>query len=153
MNALQSSDKTFDMEDNRPVYTLAVASQLSEIPAHSIRQYIDMGLLIPFKLESKRHLFSQTDVKRLKIIQELIHERGLNFAGLRMMMAMVPCWAVRKCSESDQQSCSAYAENYLPCWMASQKGRKCKNVDCRNCEVYHSMDLDAGVKSVLNTLI
>ena len=153
MNTLQSTDKTFDMEDNRPVYTLAVASQLSDIPAHSIRQYIDMGLLIPFKLESKRHLFSQTDVKRLKIIQELIHERGLNFAGLRVMMAMVPCWAVRKCSESDQQTCNAYTENYLPCWMASEKGRKCKNTDCRNCEVYHSMDLDAGVKSVLNTLI
>ena len=153
MNAPKSPDKTFDIEDNRPLYTLGVASQLSEIPAHSIRQYIDMGLLIPFKLESKRHLFSQTDVRRLKIIQELIHERGLNFAGLRTMMAMVPCWAVRKCSESDQQACSAYTENFLPCWMASQKGSKCKNVDCRNCEVYHSMDLDAGVKSVMNTLI
>ena len=88
MNAPKSPDKTFDIEDNRPLYTLGVASQLSEIPAHSIRQYIDMGLLIPFKLESKQHLFSQTDVRRLKIIQELIHERGLNFAGLRTMMAM-----------------------------------------------------------------
>ncbi len=35
---------------------LVLLLSLSEIPAHSIRQYIDIGLLIPFKLESKRHL-------------------------------------------------------------------------------------------------
>jgi len=32
-----------------PVYTLGVASDLSRIPVHSIRQYIDKGLMIPFK--------------------------------------------------------------------------------------------------------
>jgi DNA-binding transcriptional MerR regulator len=33
----------------------------SGIPVHSIRQYIDKGLIIPFKKESNRNLFSQVD--------------------------------------------------------------------------------------------
>ena len=61
-----------------------------------------MGLLLPYKLESKRHLFSQNDINRLKLIQSLIREKGLNFAGVRALMAMVPCWAIRKCSEKDR---------------------------------------------------
>ena len=153
MATIKHPESTIDLESNRPVYTLGVASQLAEIPSHSIRQYIDMGLIIPYKLESKRHLFSQSDIKRLKLIQELIHNKGLNFAGVRTLMAMVPCWALRKCSETDRQSCDAYAENFQPCWVASNKGSLCKNTDCRNCEVYHSVDMDGGIKSVLNTLL
>jgi MerR family transcriptional regulator/heat shock protein HspR len=145
--------ETVEMKKNRPVYTLGVVAELAGFPAHSIRQYIDEGLLIPYKLESKRHLFSENDISRLKLIRELIHEKGLNFAGVRTLMAMVPCWALRNCSIEDQKSCDAYAENFQPCWMASEKGSLCKNVECRNCEVYHALDLQAGIKSVLNTLL
>lgn len=153
MTTTKHTDATFELESNKPVYTLGVAAQLAEIPSHSIRQYIDMGLIIPYKLESKRHLFSQSDINRLKLIQGLIHDKGLNFAGVRTLMAMVPCWALRKCSERDKLFCDAYDENFQPCWMASKKGSLCKNTDCRNCEVYHALDLDKGIKSVLNTLL
>jgi MerR family transcriptional regulator/heat shock protein HspR len=140
-------------EINRPLYTLGITSQLAEIPAHSIRQYIDMGLLIPYKSESKRHLFSQNDINRLKQIQRLLHERGLNFAGVRTMMAMIPCWAIRKCSESDRNSCGAYDDNFQPCWDASEKGRLCRNENCRECEVYNILNLDTGIKPVLRALL
>lgn len=138
---------------NKPVYTLGVASRLSGIPSHSIRQYIDVGLIIPFKLESKRHLFSANDIKRLKLIQDLIHVRGLNFAGVRTVMSMLPCWAIRNCPESDRTSCGAYSEEFTPCWEASNKGRHCRNEDCRECEVYHSIDLNSGIKSILKELV
>jgi len=141
------------LESNRPVYTMGVTSQLSEIPAHSIRQYIDMGLIIPYKLESKRNLFSQNDVGRLKLIQGLIHDKGLNFAGVRTLMAMLPCWAIRECPENDRRSCAAYADNFALCWEASEKGRLCKNENCRDCKVYHTLDLESGIKTALKTLL
>lgn len=153
MDTRKSTVEAISLESNQAVYTLGVAAQLANIPAHSIRQYIDNGLLIPFKLESKRHLFSQNDILRLKLIRKLIHEKGLNFAGVRTLMAMVPCWALRNCSLEDQGSCDAYTENFQPCWMASEKGSLCKNVDCRNCEVYQALDIQAGIKSVLHTLL
>ena len=145
--------KIEDSEARRAVYTLSIASQLSGIPAHSIRQYIDRGLLIPFKLDSKRHLFSTDDISRLKHIHILIHEKGLNFAGIRALMAMIPCWALRQCSESDRQSCNAYSANFYPCWEASEKGTACKNENCRECEVYKRITTEVDLKSVIQQLI
>lgn len=142
-----------DERDSRPVYTLGVASQLSGIPAHSIRQYIDEGLLIPFKLESRRHLFSQYDINRLKLIRNLLREKGLNFAGVRTLLAMIPCWKVRDCPESVRYNCGAYSENFNPCWMASEKGSICKNESCRDCEVYHSLEEHSGIKHLLKELL
>lgn len=153
MDPAERSGASLELSDNRPVYTLGMASQLAEIPSHSIRQYIDMGLLIPFKLESKRHLFSKNDIDRLKLIRGLIHDKGLNFAGVRSLMAMIPCWAIRDCPESDRKSCGAYTDNFVPCWEASEKGRLCKNENCRDCRVYHTPDLDGGIKEVLKTLL
>lgn len=142
-----------DPKDNRPLYTLRIASELSSIPAHSIRQYIDNGLLLPYKLATSRHLFSQNDIHRLKNIQFLIHEKGLNFAGIRAIMSMVPCWAIRKCSLEDRNSCSAFFENGDPCWEASEKGQLCKNEDCRTCKVYHTLSRGTELKDVLKELV
>lgn len=146
-----NNDAVLDI--NRPVYTLGIASQLSNIPAHSIRQYIDRGLLIPFKLDSNRHLFSPNDIRRLQHIHILIHEKGLNFAGIRAVMGMIPCWAIRKCSESDRAACNAYDDGSYPCWEASEKGRLCKNVDCRECAVYQRITTEIDLKSVIKELI
>lgn len=150
---MNDSGNNYLEDSNAPVFTLGVASQISGVPSHSIRQYVDMGLIIPFKLESRRHLFSQHDIKRLKLIQDLLHVRGLNFAGVRSLMAMLPCWAITNCPEDERNSCGAYQEDFKPCWEASNKGRHCKNEDCRECKVYHSLDLTSGVKSVLKDLI
>ena len=142
-----------ESESGKAVYTLGIASKLSDIPAHSIRQYIDRGLLIPFKLDSRRHLFSPKDINRLNNIHLLIHDRGLNFAGIKALMAMVPCWAIRPCSESDRQSCNAYSENTFPCWEASEKGRVCKNENCRECDVYNILSEEVNLKSVIKALV
>lgn len=149
---LQSGNKK-TVVGNEPLFTLKITSQLSELPAHSIRQYIDEGLIIPYKLESKRHLFSEYDIQRLRLIRHLIRDRGLNFTGIRALLAMIPCWGIRGCSKKDRNSCGAYSENFQPCWNASEKGRECLNVNCRDCEVYHIIDLELGIKTRLKSLI
>lgn len=136
-------------EESTPLYTLGIASKLSGIPAHSIRQYIDMGLIIPFKQKSNRHLFSRIDIQRLKHIKSLIREKGLNFSGVRALMAMTPCWSMVNCSEDDRNSCGAYSDDFQPCWDASHKAAICKNENCRECKVYRSLDKEAGIKSLL----
>ena len=146
------------MEENyisntTPVYTLGVASELSGIPVHSVRQYIDRGLIVPFKKDSGRNLFSQVDILRLKYIHKLLNEDGLNIAGVRALFAMIPCWAVRECSEDERGHCHAYTNDEFPCWDASEKGIKCRNVDCRECDVYKIVENYPGVKAFLRTLI
>jgi Predicted transcriptional regulators len=136
-----------------PVYTLSTTATLSGIPVHSIRQYIDKGLIIPFKKESNRNLFSQVDILRLKYIHKLLVEGGLNIAGIRTLMAVIPCWAIRQCSDEEREKCQGFNSDAYPCWEASKKGTLCKNTNCRECEVYRIVENYPDVKSFLKTFI
>ena len=136
-----------------PVYTLSTASSLSGIPIHSIRQYIDRGLIVPFTKESKRHLFSKVDIIRLKYINNLLNIGGLNIAGIRKLLALIPCWAIRKCKENDRKNCLAYSATEYPCWDASEKGISCRNANCRECEVYGVIERYPDLKSFFKTII
>jgi len=141
------------IESTAPVYTLSTASTLSEIPVHSIRQYIDKGLMIPFRKESSRHLFSQVDILRLKYITKLLEQDGLNIAGIKSLLALIPCWIVRQCSTEDREKCQAYISETYPCWEASEKGTLCRNNNCRECEVYRVLETYPDLKSFLRTII
>jgi MerR family transcriptional regulator/heat shock protein HspR len=141
------------VESTTPVYTLSTTSALSGIPAHSIRQYIDKGLIIPFRKESGRNLFSEVDILRLKFIHKSINDDGLNIAGIRALLAIIPCWAIRGCSDEERERCQAFKSDRYPCWEASEKGAICRNSDCRECEVYSIVENFPDIKSFLKTLI
>jgi MerR family transcriptional regulator/heat shock protein HspR len=145
--------ENISVSSTNPVYTLSIASGLSGIPVHSIRQYIDKGLIIPFKKESNRNLFSQVDILRLKYIQKLITEDGLNIAGIRTLLAVIPCWAIRNCSAAEREKCEAFNSDSYPCWEASEKGTICKNTNCRECEVYRVAENFPDIKSFLKTIL
>ena len=141
------------VESTTPVYTLSTTATLSGIAVHSIRQYIDKGLIIPFKKESNRNLFSQVDILRLKYINNLLNEDGLNIAGIKTLLALIPCWAVRECSAGERETCQAYHSDSNPCWEASEKGTLCKNSNCRECKVYRIVENYPDVKSFLKSFI
>jgi MerR family transcriptional regulator/heat shock protein HspR len=141
------------VESTTAVYTMSTTSSLSGIPVHSIRQYIDKGLIIPFKKESNRNLFSQVDILRLKYIENLLKEDGLNIAGIRKLLSIIPCWTVRDCSKMEREKCQAYQSDSYPCWEASEKGTLCKNTNCRECDVYRIVENYPDVKSFLKTLV
>ena len=136
-----------------PIYTLSVAARLSGTPQHSIRQYVDKGLLIPFKKKSNRHLFSDVDIERLMWIKKNLEEKGMSFAGIKSLLALIPCWKITNCNLESRKNCDAYYSSDFPCWEASDKGKECKNKDCRVCEVYQVVDSDLELKSVLRELI
>ena len=136
-----------------PVYTLSITAVLSGIPVHSIRQYIDRGLIIPFKKKSNRNLFSQVDILRLKFIHKLLEQDGLNIAGIRTLLSIMPCWAIRNCSVAEREKCQAYFSETYPCWEASEKGTLCKNTNFRECKVYLIVEDYPDLKSFLKTII
>jgi MerR family transcriptional regulator/heat shock protein HspR len=136
-----------------PIYTLGIASKLSSTPQHSIRQYIDKGLIIPFKTETKRHLFSDTDVNRLLWIKKQLNDKGLNFAGIKSLYSLIPCWKMKPCTVKARNECDAYNSTDFSCWEASNKGTTCKNEDCRSCEIYQLSGPDLNIKSILKGLL
>ena len=142
-----------DLKNTEPLYTLGVASRLSDTPPHSIRQYVHAGLLIPYKTKTNRHLFSNADISRLKWLKKYLGEKNLNFAGIKALLSLIPCWRIRECDPKVRKNCEAYNTTEYPCWEASQKGKECINTDCRVCKVYQISENDLDIKTILTEII
>ena len=140
-------------DKSEPLYTLSVVSRLSGVSVYTIQQWINKGLILPFKTPTKRNLFSDIDVVRLRNIRAMIDEHGLNIAGIRALYALIPCWIIKPCTEKDWKVCQAYDSTLYPCWEATEKGPECKHTDCRTCEVYRAPAEAENIKSLLKKLL
>ena len=147
-----SANSIIETVSTEPLYTLKVASRLSLTPPHSIRQYIDKGLLLPYTTSSHRHLFSDVDILRLKCIRNYLDELGLNLAGINALFSLVPCWLLKPCSKEIRKYCGAYISSTEPCWRASNKGADCLNSDCRVCEVYRLPEKCTNLKDLIKMI-
>lgn len=122
--------------ESSPVYTIGIAAQLTNTSVHALRVYEDKGLILPYKTDTNRRLYSRQDIQRINCIRHHLDEEGLNIAGIKALLALVPCWLIRPCSEVDHATCDAYTSTTEPCWAASEKGAECRDADCRQCRVY-----------------
>ncbi|MBL6990808.1 MAG: MerR family transcriptional regulator [Bacteriovoracaceae bacterium] len=119
------------------------------VSVHTLRLYESSGLIIPQRTESKRRLYSRNDIKRLGLIRYLIEEKGLNLAGIKLLLSLIPCWKIRKCSSKDQKKCDAFKTMKEPCWIVKNKCDLCAADDCRECPVYKkSASLDEVKKLI-----
>ncbi len=126
-------------DQNLPVYTIGVVAGLIGISVHALRMYESAGILSPKRTDTKRRLYSKNDVKRLHCVRHFIKKDGLNIAGIKTVLSMIPCWKIKPCGEEDQKKCDAYYKMGEPCWTVQNVGDICKNVDCRDCNVYLSV--------------
>jgi len=131
-----------------PVYTIGVASDKLNISVHSIRQYEREGLIIPYKTPTGRRLYSDLEIEKIRCIKKMIREEGLNFEGIRRLMALAPCWKIRACSKEERASCPAFNNMSRPCWST---GEKCLHPlpSCRNCKVYQRVVHCSDLKELL----
>lgn len=131
-----------------PLYPLRVAAELTGTSVYALRQYVDLGLIIPYKTPTNRRLYSKVDIERILCIRKYLDEYGLNTAGIKALFAAVPCWLIKPCTESDCEQCEAYTSFTEPCWQVSVKGPTCQNIDCRVCEVYRLPEKCNDLKSI-----
>lgn len=69
-------------EDREPVYSMAVAARLARMHPQTLRKYERAGLLSPARSAASQRFYSAADLARLRRIQYLVEERGLNLAGV-----------------------------------------------------------------------
>ena len=121
-----------------PVYTIGVAADKLKMSVHSLRQYEREGLIVVHKTPTGRRLFSDLELEKIRCIKEMVQEQGLNFEGIRSLMALVPCWKLRSCANHSHEACLAFKDKSRPCWSSQQK---CMNPlpSCRDCPVYQKM--------------
>jgi MerR family transcriptional regulator/heat shock protein HspR len=75
--------------DNQPVYMIGVAAQLCGVHPQTLRQYERLGLVVPSRAGAKNRLYSENDIRRVKRIQQLTQEMGVNLAGVEIILRLL----------------------------------------------------------------
>ncbi|MDZ7268189.1 MAG: MerR family transcriptional regulator [candidate division KSB1 bacterium] len=126
-----------------------VAAQLG-IAVETIRMYERAGLLLPRRTASGQRVFSEADIHWIACLRRLLTERGLNLEGIRRMLALLPCWQIKPCSEIERNNCPAYLNAMQPCWMVKpQVAGACRTLPCHDCNVYKSAQHCDNLKALL----
>ena len=76
------------MTDDRPRYMISVAAELVGMHPQTLRIYESKGLIRPQRTSGNTRLYSEADVERLRLIQQLTTELGLNLAGVEQVLHM-----------------------------------------------------------------
>jgi MerR family transcriptional regulator/heat shock protein HspR len=72
----------------RGVYMISVAAELAGMHPQTLRIYETRGLITPKRSPKNTRLYSEDDVERLRRIQELTGELGMNLAGVEKVFEM-----------------------------------------------------------------
>src|SRR5260370_13297354 len=76
------------VETDRGVFMISVAARLANMHPQTLRMYEARGLIEPQRSPKGTRLYSQEDVERLKRIQEMTAELGLNLAGVERVLEL-----------------------------------------------------------------
>jgi MerR family transcriptional regulator/heat shock protein HspR len=77
---------THDYE--RPRYMISVAAELVGMHPQTLRIYENKGLVSPKRTRGNTRLYSEHDLDRLRLVQRLTTELGLNLAGVARVIAL-----------------------------------------------------------------
>jgi MerR family transcriptional regulator, heat shock protein HspR len=76
------------VESSRGVFMISVAAELAEMHPQTLRMYEARGLITPKRSPKNTRLYSQDDVERLRRIQRMTADEGLNLAGVETVLEM-----------------------------------------------------------------
>lgn len=75
-------------DPRRGVYMISVAAELAGMHPQTLRIYESRGLITPKRSPGKTRLYSQEDVEKLRRIQELTSQLGMNLAGVEKVFEL-----------------------------------------------------------------
>lgn len=79
---------TISVDAERGVFMISVAAELAEMHPQTLRMYEARGLITPQRSPKNTRLYSQEDVERLRRIQAMTAEQGLNLAGVETVLEL-----------------------------------------------------------------
>jgi MerR family transcriptional regulator/heat shock protein HspR len=79
---------TTRVDHDRGVFMISVAAELAEMHPQTLRMYEARGLIEPQRSPKGTRLYSQADVERLRRIQEMTTELGMNLAGVERVFEL-----------------------------------------------------------------
>jgi len=73
---------------DRPVYMISVAADLAGVHPQTLRIYERKALVQPTRSAGGTRLYSETDIERLRLIQQLTQDEGVNLAGVMRIIEL-----------------------------------------------------------------
>jgi MerR family transcriptional regulator/heat shock protein HspR len=75
-------------EYEEPCYVISIAARMVGMHAQTLRTYERIGLVEPKRTRGNIRMYSQADVARLRQVQRLISDLGVNLAGVEVILRM-----------------------------------------------------------------
>jgi MerR family transcriptional regulator, heat shock protein HspR len=69
-------------------YAISIVARLVDVHPQTLRQYERLGLVVPERTSGNIRQYSDRDVERLKFIQRIVSELGVNLAGVEIILNM-----------------------------------------------------------------
>lgn len=74
------------LDVDAPLFTVTVAARLAEMHPQTLRGYDRLGLVVPQRAKGRGRRYTLRDVARLRHIQVLSQEEGINLEGIRRIL-------------------------------------------------------------------
>ena len=74
--------------EEEPCFVISVAARMVGMHAQTLRYYERMGIIAPSRSRGRIRLYSQADITRLRQIQRLINDLGVNLAGAEVILRL-----------------------------------------------------------------
>ncbi len=88
MSARRRTTTRIEVSADRGVFMISVAAELADMHPQTLRMYEARGLIEPKRSPKGTRLYSYADVERLRRIQEMTAELGLNLAGVERVLEL-----------------------------------------------------------------
>lgn len=85
-NARWDDEREFAADE--PVYVISIAARIVGMHAQTLRQYERLGLVEPKRTGGNIRMYSQADIARMRQIQRLVNDLGVNLAGVEVILRM-----------------------------------------------------------------
>ncbi len=79
---------TDDTGHDEPVYVISIAARIVGMHAQTLRQYERVGLVAPQRTSGRIRMYSRDDIARLRQVQRLMNDLGVNLAGVEVILRM-----------------------------------------------------------------
>jgi len=93
----------------RPRYIISIAAELASCHPRTLRIYEEEGLLAPQRRNNLR-LYSEADIKRVRIIRFLTRRQRVNLAGVRVILQLEELGKIRVYDLFDEDDVERFAE-------------------------------------------
>jgi MerR family transcriptional regulator/heat shock protein HspR len=103
-------------------YVISVAARMVGMHAQSLRNYERVGLIQPRRSRGRIRLYSQSDIERLRNIQRMMQDLGVNLAGVEVILNMRETMArMEREMERLREELQAYRDRTLPAVPGSEQ--------------------------------